>query len=152
MSDTKSGFVALIGRPNTGKSTLMNTLIGQKIAITSPKPQTTRNRIRTVYTGITDEKIGPGDMHIMDMLKEVDTPVILCINKTDTIAHEAVLPVIAAFSTQMEFAEVIPVSALKNKGCEDLTETIFKYLPEGVPFYDEDSEYRCHYHMREGFT
>ncbi len=181
MSDTKSGFVALIGRPNTGKSTLMNTLISQKIAITSPKPQTTRNRIRTVYTDERgqivfldtpgmhrsrnklgeymqesavgtlrdadvilflvepDEKIGPGDMHIMDMLKEVDTPVILCINKTDTIAHEAVLPVIAAFSSQMEFAEVIPVSALKNKGCEDLTETIFKYLPEGVPFYDEDT-------------
>jgi len=181
MSEYKSGFVALIGRPNVGKSTLMNKLIGQKIAITSHKPQTTRNQIRTVYTdergqivfmdtpGIhkaknklgnymvsvaehtlkdvdlilwliePTENIGAGDRHIMEQLKEVKTPVILCINKIDTIPAEQILPVIASYSKEMEFAEVIPISAMKGKGCDDLTDTIYKYIPEGTPFYDEDT-------------
>lgn len=181
MSGYKAGFVALIGRPNVGKSTLMNKLIGQKIAITSHKPQTTRNKIRTVYTdergqivfmdtpGIhksrnklgeymvsvaehtlkdvdlilwlvePDEKIGPGDLHIMEQLKEIKTPIILCINKIDQISAEAILPVIAEYSSRMEFSEVIPISAMKGRGCEDLVENIYKYLPEGDPFYDEDT-------------
>ena len=177
----KSGFSTLIGRPNVGKSTLMNTLIGQKIAITSNKPQTTRNRIQTVYTceqgqivfldtpGIHKSKnklgdymvnvaqktlnevdvvlwlvepstyIGAGEQHILEQLKKGNTPVILVINKIDNVKKEALLEVIDTYRKEMDFAEIIPVSALKDKNTEDLIQTIFKYLPYGPAFYDEDT-------------
>lgn len=175
-----SGFITIIGRTNVGKSTLLNCILNQKIAIMSDKPQTTRNKIVGVYHGEhtqivfidtpgfhkpkfrlnelmmntaiktlegvdavlylaePERTIGPGDRYIINHLQQVQTPVILAINKIDLIPKEHLLPLIEAYSQEYPFAEIIPISALKNENVTHAIETLIAYLPEGPQYYPED--------------
>lgn len=176
----KSGFVTIIGRPNVGKSTLINNIVGQKILIMSNKPQTTRNKIQTIYNGedsqivfldtpgihkpknklgenmvkaakdtlnevdvivfMVDEstQIGPGDRYILEMLKDVKTPVILGINKIDILEPDAYKKVYEAYSEYGIFDEIMGLSAINGKNVDKLIDKLIDRLPDGPQYFPSD--------------
>ena len=180
MTEHKSGFVSIIGRPNVGKSTFMNRVIGHKIAIMSDKAQTTRNKIQGVMTrndaqiifldtpGIhkpkhklgdymmrvakntlseidaimfmvnVNEEIGRGDEYIMEMLKNVRTPVFLVLNKIDLVHPDALMPRIEQYQKYMDFTEIVPISALEGLNVDHFIDVLKTYLPEGPKYYPDD--------------
>ena len=180
MKKFRSGFVSLIGRPNVGKSTLMNCLVGEKIAITSHKPQTTRHKITTILTkddfqcvfldtpGIHKAKsklgeymvrsaettfnevdlvlmlieptteVGAQDQYVLERIKNVKTPVVLVINKIDTVERDTLLEVITTYNKLHDFAEIVPISAMKDRNTDELLNVIKKYLPEGPQYFPGD--------------
>jgi GTP-binding protein Era len=182
----RSGFVSIIGRPNAGKSTLLNALVGEKVAIVTHKPQTTRHRIqgfvnvkggygrppgqivfidtpgvhkpdsplgsrmmREVNSALEERDLvlliidatqpfGKGDQFVLELLKHVQSPVILLLNKIDAIEKPKLLEVIERYSKLRDFAEIIPISATKRKGLEELVDQVIKRLPEGPRYFDKD--------------
>jgi GTPase len=176
----RAGFVAIIGRPNAGKSTLLNRYVGQKVAIVTSKPQTTRNRIQGIVTRPEGQIVfidTPGlheahtvlnrqmmrevaaalegidvllmmvdasatqphaDQLLLDKAKRFEGKAILALNKTDRVPKPKLLPLLEAFSKAFPFAALVPISALKGNGCDELLAEILKQLPEGVPFFPED--------------
>ena len=177
----RSGYVALVGRPNAGKSTLLNRLVGEKIAAVSNKPQTTRHRIKGIVTldegqivfidtpGVhkpgyllnrrmmsavhdaimsvdlivlmrdASVSTGNGDKFVLDLVKNAEKPSILLLNKIDKIREKGtLLPLIETYSVEHEFAEIVPVSALKGDAIDDLLASIVKHLPQGEPIFTQD--------------
>jgi GTP-binding protein Era len=177
----RSGYVALVGRPNAGKSTLLNHLVGEKIAAVSNKPQTTRHKIQGIVT-LDDGQIvfvdtpgvhkpgyllnrrmmaavhdailsvdlivlmrdasvstGNGDRFVLDLVKESKKPAVLVLNKIDKIKDKGeLLPVIEFYSKEYDFAEIVPISALRGQAIDNLLQQIAKHLPEGEPIFGED--------------